>query len=305
MARIRTIKPEFFRHEGLQDLEVAHPGKYPMMVFAGLWGHCDSEGRFEWRPRQLKLDILPFLDFDMADVLSILEAAGFVKSYEVSGKRYGVIATFRDHQRLTGKEAQDGVKHPEPIKEQRDANCETSVKHQGNISERQESQEGKGREEEKEGKRKGKGNGVYAPPIGVAAGASPPAAVIDLQAKTETELQAACREVWHAYGLAYFDRYGTEPVRNAKVNSLVKQFAMRIPRLEAPDVAAFYVRHCDAFYVRKGHDFGQLLTDAEKLRMEWATSRQITGTQARQSERVSAMYQAVEEIEREQERAQA
>jgi hypothetical protein len=25
MARIRTIKPEFFRHEGLQDLEMSHP----------------------------------------------------------------------------------------------------------------------------------------------------------------------------------------------------------------------------------------------------------------------------------------
>ena len=122
-----------------------------MMVFAGLWGHCDSEGRFEWRPRQLKLDILPFLNFDMAEVLEILEAAGQVKSYEVSGKRYGVIETFRDHQRLTGKEAQDGVKHPEPIKEQQDTQSETLGKHLGSIGERQESQEGKGREEEKLG----------------------------------------------------------------------------------------------------------------------------------------------------------
>ena len=44
MARIRTIKPEFFRHESLQDLEIANPGMYPMMVFEALWGHCDSKG---------------------------------------------------------------------------------------------------------------------------------------------------------------------------------------------------------------------------------------------------------------------
>ena len=34
---------------------------------------------------------------------------------------------------------------------------------------------------------------------------------------------------------------------------------------DAPAVAAFYVGHNDAFYIRKGHDVGQLLADAEKL----------------------------------------
>ena len=123
--------------------------------------------------------------------------------------------------------------------------------------------------------------------------------------ESETELQAACRETWKAYGLAYFDRYGTDPVINAKVRSQVRQFVQRIPRAEAPEVASFYVRHVDAFYVRKGHDFGQALADAEKLRMEWATNQQITGTKARQNERSGAMWQAVAEIEAGQERASA
>ena len=83
MARIRSVKPEFFRHEGLQDLEVAHPGKYPMLVFEGLWCHCDSKGRFEWRPRQLKLDILPFLPFDMTATLAILEESGMAVGDDV------------------------------------------------------------------------------------------------------------------------------------------------------------------------------------------------------------------------------
>ena len=72
MARIRTVKPDFFRDEDLQDLERANPGKYTMLVFEGLWGHCDKNGNFEWKPRTLKLDILPFLDFDMADTLEVL-----------------------------------------------------------------------------------------------------------------------------------------------------------------------------------------------------------------------------------------
>lgn len=146
MARIRTIKPEFFRHEGLQDLEIANPGKYPMMVFEGLWGHCDSKGRFEWRPRQLKLDILPFLPFDMAETLAILAESGMVKRYEVDGKEYGEIPSFEKHQRISGKELTDGEKYPEP-------NREATGKQRGSVGEIPESQEGKGtgREQEQEG----------------------------------------------------------------------------------------------------------------------------------------------------------
>lgn len=144
MARIRSVKPEFFRHEALQDLEIANPGAYPMMVFAGLWGHCDSKGRFEYRPRQLKLDILPFLPFDMAATLEILERAGMVKRYSVDGKEYGEVPTFEKHQRLSGKEATEGEKHPSPL-------GEATGKQRGSDGEIQESQEGKGREEEGKG----------------------------------------------------------------------------------------------------------------------------------------------------------
>ena len=91
MARIRTIKPEFFRHEGLQDLEAANKGSYVMLVYAALWGHCDSNGVFEYRPRQLKLDILPFLDFKMQDTLGLLVSAGFINRYTVDVKEFGLI----------------------------------------------------------------------------------------------------------------------------------------------------------------------------------------------------------------------
>lgn len=150
--RIRTIKPEFFRHEELQDCEAANAGKYPMLVFAGLWGHCDKAGRFEWKPRTLKLDILPFLNFEMDETLAILENAGFLSRYEVDGKQFGLIKSFQDHQRITGKELEAPCRFPEPPK----AIGSAHVKQRGNIGEtpekHSESQEGKGRE----------GNGVRA-----------------------------------------------------------------------------------------------------------------------------------------------
>jgi len=148
MARIRTVKPSFFRHEGLQDLEAANPGKYPMLVFEGLWGHCDKAGRFEWRPRMLKLDILPFLNFDMTETLNLLVASGFIRRYSADGGEYGVIPSFEDHQRINGKEAQEPEMYPAPP----ETDSEASVNKRGSTGEAVETtgREGKGRGREED-----------------------------------------------------------------------------------------------------------------------------------------------------------
>lgn len=149
MPRIRSIKPCFFRHEGLQELEVKHKGKYPMFVFSGLWGHCDKLGRFRWKPKTLKLDILPFIPFDMEKTLGLLEQAGYLKRYEVSGEQYGFIPTFTEHQRISGKESQEPAEYPDPI----DFIDGSPVKQPGSISEAVEmaGREGKGIGREQEG----------------------------------------------------------------------------------------------------------------------------------------------------------
>ncbi|WP_396615468.1 hypothetical protein ACHZ97_14420 [Lysobacter soli] len=150
MARIRTIKPEFFRHEALQDLEAENPGSYVMLVFAALWGHCDKAGRFEWKPRSLKLDILPFLPFDMAATLALLARAGLLERYTVDGKDYGVIPSFTTHQRIGGKEAQEKPKYPGMDGEASPVDGEKSGSNGEAPGKRPGLQEGKGREEERE-----------------------------------------------------------------------------------------------------------------------------------------------------------
>lgn len=142
MARIRTIKPDFFRHPDLQDLELVNPGSCVMLVFAGLWGHCDKAGVFEWKPRMLKLDILPFLPFDMTATLELLEQSGMVIRYTVDGKDYGLVPTFTEHQRIGGKEATDPEKYPDQSGKYPGSNGEAT-----GIAGR----EGKGREKEGKG----------------------------------------------------------------------------------------------------------------------------------------------------------
>lgn len=104
MARIRSIKPEFFKHEGLQAAE-AKTGLPLRLAFIGLWTLADREGRFRWRPRVIATDLFPFDGYDMAAILDALLAAGFVERYEVAGEVYGCIPTFLKHQRPHPHEA--------------------------------------------------------------------------------------------------------------------------------------------------------------------------------------------------------
>jgi len=88
---------------------------------------------------------------------------------------------------------------------------------------------------------------------------------------------ASSAKVWVAYAAAYKLRYGIFPVRNARVNSMLKQFVSRVSMAEAPAIAEFYVADTEPLYVKAAHCIDLLLRDAEKVRMAWATGRRING----------------------------
>lgn len=91
--------------------------------------------------------------------------------------------------------------------------------------------------------------------------------------------------VWDAYSEGYAERYGVAPVRNASVNGQLAMFVGKLGADEAPAVARFFVGHQNGLYVSAMHPVNLLLRDAEKLRTEWATKRQVTRTQAMQADR--------------------
>ena len=68
MARIRTVKPELFRHDHLFDCEMR--SGFPLrLAFIGLFSVCDRDGKFKWNPKIIKLDVLPYDEIDMELVL--------------------------------------------------------------------------------------------------------------------------------------------------------------------------------------------------------------------------------------------
>lgn len=102
-GRIRTVKPEALKDEELWDLEVATA--LPLFrAYQGLWMYADREGRFEWRPRPLKSDILPYWEGDFAAVLEALASRGFIVRYTVDGRQYGLVPTLAKHQRFDHRE---------------------------------------------------------------------------------------------------------------------------------------------------------------------------------------------------------
>lgn len=111
MGRIRTVKPEYFTHEDLYELEIE--SALPVRVaFAGLFTCCDREGRFKWKPKTLKLAVLPHDILDFSRVLHALWTRGFVWKYEIERVEYGVIPTFLKHQVINNRESASDI--PEP-----------------------------------------------------------------------------------------------------------------------------------------------------------------------------------------------
>lgn len=110
---------------------------------------------------------------------------------------------------------------------------------------------------------------------------------------SEKSAKPITSETWSAYANAYSRRYGVEPVRNASVNGQLANFVKRIGAEEAPRVAAFYVQSRNSYYTTCGHSVKAMLSDAEKLRTEWATGRQVTTTKARQADKAQSNFDAV------------
>lgn len=97
MGRIRTVKPEFFASESMGALSLQAERS-----FIGLWTQCDDWGRTRDNAKVLNGALWPMRVEHtwqcMEDDLLELVEAGKVCRYEVDGRRYLHIPTWRRHQ---------------------------------------------------------------------------------------------------------------------------------------------------------------------------------------------------------------
>lgn len=158
--RIRTIKPEFFKHDALASLP-----PLTRILFVGLWCLADCEGRLEDRPQRIKAEVLPYDEIDVEAALASLSEAKFVVRYQNNGLSLLQVVAFRRHQRITGKEADAASRFPAPEELSTGKQRKRTVKQQGNNGETTETtgngREGKGKETE------GKGDAGASAPVEV------------------------------------------------------------------------------------------------------------------------------------------
>lgn len=109
MARIRDLKPGFFRNETLAELP-----HWVRLLFQGLWGLADRDGLLEDRPKRIGADVFPYEpELPIHEGLSMLHAKGFIQRYEAGSFRGICIIEFAKHQKPHPKEASSSF--PKPI----------------------------------------------------------------------------------------------------------------------------------------------------------------------------------------------
>lgn len=99
MARIRSVKPEFW-----SDPVIAQLSHSARLLYIGLWGYCDDEGRGQYLPKQIEGFVFPREDLmnvsgGIHELLSELVGAGRIVVYEADGDQFFHIPTWHDHQR--------------------------------------------------------------------------------------------------------------------------------------------------------------------------------------------------------------
>ncbi|MFD9444989.1 hypothetical protein [Streptomyces sp. NPDC060001] len=98
MARIRTIKPEFFTSLTIADLPLT-----ARLTFIGLWTHVDDAGRCVDDPRLIKAAVWPLDDRTASDIeldLKLLSEASLITRYVLTRKRYIAVTGWGEHQRI-------------------------------------------------------------------------------------------------------------------------------------------------------------------------------------------------------------
>ncbi|MFC5427608.1 hypothetical protein ACFPTO_02095 [Paraburkholderia denitrificans] len=107
MARIRTIKPDFWTDEKVVELSM--PAR--LMVLGSL-NFSDDNGNLDRSPKKLKMQVFPADAIDCEPLIQEVIAQGMLIEYSVSGKTYLHIKGFRKHQ-VINRPSKSNI--PEPI----------------------------------------------------------------------------------------------------------------------------------------------------------------------------------------------
>lgn len=138
MARIRTIKPEFWTSE-----QVMECSPITRLMFIGIWNFADDAGRLPLSTKSIKAQIFPGDNFSPDEVrrmLDELSTIGLILVYAVDGKEYLQVTGWH-HQKIDRPQP---PKYPAPL-------LDHSSNDRRTLATEGKGEEGKGKERESKG----------------------------------------------------------------------------------------------------------------------------------------------------------
>jgi hypothetical protein len=108
--KTRQLRQEYFINDKL-----AGCGPLAHVLYLGLLGLVDRDGRIEERPFPIKVQVIPYYDCDIFELLAQLHDAGLIIRYEFEGKKYLQVTDFEKYQNIHLKEASSDIPAPKDI----------------------------------------------------------------------------------------------------------------------------------------------------------------------------------------------
>lgn len=111
MARIRSIKPEFWSSE--QVMECSTNAR---LLFIGLWNFCDDAGRMTLSPKRIKAQVFSSDDVTAEDVRRLIDELSsndLLHLYEVEGKEFLQVTGWH-HQKIDRPQKSQLPEPPDP-----------------------------------------------------------------------------------------------------------------------------------------------------------------------------------------------
>jgi hypothetical protein len=93
VARIRTIKPEFWSDDTITECSLS-----ARLLFIGIWNFADDAGNLDRSHKQIKTRVFPLDNINCEPLIIELLAHGLLIEYSVSDKKYLHIPGFTTHQ---------------------------------------------------------------------------------------------------------------------------------------------------------------------------------------------------------------
>jgi len=106
MARIRTVKPEFWTSE-----QIAECSTITRLLFIGMWNFCDDGGNHPASLKSLKMQVFPSDDIQLSEIGTMIDELvknELITQYTVNNKDYWHVLGWK-HQKIE----KPNYKHPE------------------------------------------------------------------------------------------------------------------------------------------------------------------------------------------------